>query len=47
MEKVDRLIEEMTESIRGMIKSNIYSPQSISEGTKALAELIAARALMN
>lgn len=46
VEKVDKLIETLAEHIADKIFSGKESNQEISEKTKALAELISARASM-
>ncbi len=44
MEKVDELIESLAEHISNLISSGRENEREISEKTKALAELISARA---
>lgn len=46
MEKVDNLIEELADYIKNIILSGEEREHEISEKTKALAELISARAQM-
>lgn len=46
MEKVDKLIEELADHIQKIILSNKERGNEIAEKTKALAELVSARAKM-
>lgn len=47
METVDQLIKNLAEHISGRLKSNNEMEHEIAEKTKALADLITARASMN
>ena len=44
MQEVDKLIERLAEHIKSIIDSGKESPGEIAEKTKALAELISAKA---
>ena len=43
MDKVDELIDTLTDNILAKIKSGNSRPGEVADNTKALAELIAAR----
>ena len=47
MEKVDKLIEDLADHISGILKSNAERNHEVAEKTKALADLISARARMD
>lgn len=47
MEKVDQLIKDLAEHIGGQLKSSTQMDHEIAEKTKALADLISARTLID